>query len=113
MLGVMLLVFLLFNTFAGDPAQVLAGKISNKAEIENIRKQLGVDEPHCKQMTTPPKKAVTGDLRHAHRPQPHHHDPDSRHRDDPMRGAGDGGGLLARWIDRSSGDDYLHHRDVY
>ena len=44
MLGVMLLVFLLFHTFAGDPAQVLAGKISNKADIENIRKQLGVDD---------------------------------------------------------------------
>ncbi len=62
MLGVMLLVFLLFHTFAGDPAQVLAGKISNKADIENIRKQLGVDEPYWKQMAIFAKQVVTADF---------------------------------------------------
>ena len=60
MLGVMLLVFLLFHTFAGDPAQVLAGKISNKADIENIRKQLGVDEPYWKQMAISPVTNAKG-----------------------------------------------------
>ena len=62
MLGVMLLVFLLFNAYGGDPAQVLAGKISNKADIENIRKQLGVDEPYWKQMVIFAKQVVTGDF---------------------------------------------------
>jgi peptide/nickel transport system permease protein len=43
--GVMLLIFVLFNWVGGDPALVLAGKITNKEQIENIRKQLGVDQP--------------------------------------------------------------------
>ncbi|MGZ5079007.1 MAG: ABC transporter permease [Usitatibacter sp.] len=43
--GVILLIFFLFNWVGGDPAQVLAGKISNPEQIANIRKQLGVDRP--------------------------------------------------------------------
>ncbi len=46
MLGVMLLVFVLFNWVGGDPAYVLAGKISNQEQIDNIRRQLGVDQPY-------------------------------------------------------------------
>jgi len=42
-LGVILLIFFLFNWVGGDPAQVLAGKISNPEQIANIRHQLGVD----------------------------------------------------------------------
>ncbi len=45
MLGVVLLVFFLFNWVGGDPAYVLAGKISNPEQIANIRRQLGIDEP--------------------------------------------------------------------
>jgi peptide/nickel transport system permease protein len=48
--GVMLLIFVLFNAVGGDPALVLAGKITNKEQIENIRKQLGVDQPWHVQM---------------------------------------------------------------
>lgn len=48
--GVMLLIFLLFNWVGGDPALVLAGKITNKEQIENIRKQLGVDQPYPVQL---------------------------------------------------------------
>ncbi len=44
-LGVLLLVFFLFNWVGGDPAYVLAGKISNPEQIANIRHQLGIDEP--------------------------------------------------------------------
>jgi peptide/nickel transport system permease protein len=43
--GVVLLVFILFNWIGGDPAYLLAGKISNPETIANIRRQLGVDEP--------------------------------------------------------------------
>ena len=50
MLGVVLLVFILFNLFGGDPAYVLAGKISNPEQIENIRRQLGVDQPYYVQL---------------------------------------------------------------
>ena len=48
--GVMLLIFVLFNAVGGDPALVLAGKITNKEQIENIRKQLGVDQPYYVQL---------------------------------------------------------------
>ncbi|MGH8714117.1 MAG: ABC transporter permease, partial [Casimicrobiaceae bacterium] len=34
-LGVILLVFILFNWVGGDPAYVLAGKISSAEQIEN------------------------------------------------------------------------------
>ena len=44
LLGVLLLVFFLFNWVGGDPAYVLAGKISNPEQIANIRHQLGLDE---------------------------------------------------------------------
>jgi peptide/nickel transport system permease protein len=43
--GVVLLVFILFNWIGGDPAYLLAGKISSPETIANIRRQLGVDEP--------------------------------------------------------------------
>ena len=48
--GVILLIFFLFNWVGGDPAQVLAGKISNPDQIANIRKQLGVDQPYWYQL---------------------------------------------------------------
>jgi peptide/nickel transport system permease protein len=43
--GVILLVFVLFNWVGGDPALVLAGKVPDPAQIENIRRQLGLDQP--------------------------------------------------------------------
>ena len=46
----MLLVFFLFNWVGGDPAYVLAGKIANPEQIENIRRQLGVDQPYWVQL---------------------------------------------------------------
>lgn len=48
--GVILLVFFLFNWVGGDPAMVLAGKISNKEQIENIRHQLGIDRSYAYQL---------------------------------------------------------------
>ena len=50
MLGVVLLIFLLFNWVGGDPAYILAGKMSNPEQIENIRQQLGVDQPYYVQL---------------------------------------------------------------
>jgi peptide/nickel transport system permease protein len=43
--GVIALVFILFNWVGGDPALVLAGKVPDPAQIENIRRQLGIDQP--------------------------------------------------------------------
>ena len=62
LLGVVLLIFFLFNWVGGDPAQVLAGKISNPEQIENIRKQLGVDQPFWRQLLIFCQQIVTGDF---------------------------------------------------
>ena len=62
MLGVILLVFVLFNWIGGDPAYVLAGKISNQEQIDNIRRQLGVDQPAWVQMWIFIKQVLTGDF---------------------------------------------------
>ena len=50
LLGVVLLVFILFNWVGGDPAYALAGKSFNAAQIDNIRRQLGVDRPYYVQL---------------------------------------------------------------
>src|ERR1041385_5621758 len=62
MIGVVLLVFLLFNTVGGDPAYVLAGKISNQEQIDNIRRQLGVDQPYWVQLWIFVKQVLTADF---------------------------------------------------
>jgi peptide/nickel transport system permease protein len=60
--GVILLIFFLFNWVGGDPAQVLAGKISNPEQIANIRKQLGVDQPYWYQLWIFVKQVFTFDF---------------------------------------------------
>ena len=62
LLGVVLLVFFLFNWVGGDPAYLLAGKISNPEQIENIRRQLGVDRPYPVQMGIFLKQIATADF---------------------------------------------------
>ena len=62
MLGVVLLVFFLFNWVGGDPAYVLAGKISNQEQIDNIRRQLGVDQPFYVQLGIFIRQILTGDF---------------------------------------------------
>jgi peptide/nickel transport system permease protein len=60
--GVILLIFFLFNWVGGDPAQVLAGKISNQEQIDNIRRQLGVDQPYWYQLWVFVKQVFTFDF---------------------------------------------------
>lgn len=62
MLGVVLLVFILFNWVGGDPAYILAGKMSNPEQIANIRKQLGIDQPYYIQLWIFIKQIVTFDF---------------------------------------------------
>jgi peptide/nickel transport system permease protein len=62
MLGVVLLLFVLFNWVGGDPAYILAGKISNEEQIANIRHQLGVDRPAYVQIGIFLKQIVTADF---------------------------------------------------
>ncbi|HEV7814874.1 MAG TPA: ABC transporter permease [Janthinobacterium sp.] len=62
MLGVVLLVFVLFNWVGGDPAYILAGKMSNAESIANIRHQLGVDQPYAIQLWIFIKQILTFDF---------------------------------------------------
>jgi peptide/nickel transport system permease protein len=65
MAGVVVLVFVLFNWVGGDPAYILAGKMSNAEAIANIRKQLGVDQPYYVQLGIFVKQIVTFDFGNA------------------------------------------------
>ena len=62
MAGVVVLVFLLFNWVGGDPAYILAGKMSNAEAIANIRQQLGVDQPYYVQLGIFVKQILTFDF---------------------------------------------------
>lgn len=65
MAGVVLLVFALFNWVGGDPAYLLAGKMSSAEQIANIRRQLGVDEPVWVQLGIFVRQIVTFDFGNA------------------------------------------------
>jgi peptide/nickel transport system permease protein len=62
MLGVVLFLFILFNWVGGDPAYILAGKMSNPESIANIRRQLGVDQPYYIQLWIFIKQIATADF---------------------------------------------------
>src|SRR5438046_4156930 len=62
MLGVVVVVFILFNWVGGDPAYVLAGKISSQEQIDNIRRQIGVDQPWWIQLGIFIKQIATADF---------------------------------------------------
>jgi peptide/nickel transport system permease protein len=59
--GVILLVFLLFKGFGGDPAEILGGLNATQAQIEAIRQQLGLNEPLWTQFAIFLKEIVTFD----------------------------------------------------
>jgi peptide/nickel transport system permease protein len=45
LLGVVLLVFVLFRFFGGDPAEIMGGLNATPEQIDAIRRQLGLNEP--------------------------------------------------------------------
>lgn len=45
LLGVVLLVFFLFNVLPGDPARLTMGQRADVASLENVRKELHLDKP--------------------------------------------------------------------
>jgi peptide/nickel transport system permease protein len=59
--GVVLLVFLLFKGFGGDPAEVLGGLNATAGQIDAIRQQLGLNEPLWVQFWIFLKQIVTFD----------------------------------------------------
>ncbi|MCA0177078.1 MAG: ABC transporter permease [Proteobacteria bacterium] len=61
LLGVVLLVFLLFKFFGGDPAEILGGLDATPEQVDAIRQQLGLNEPWWVQLGIFLKQIVTFD----------------------------------------------------
>jgi peptide/nickel transport system permease protein len=61
LLGVVLLVFGLFKGFGGDPAEILGGLNASAAQVQQIRTQLGLDQPLWMQLGLFLKQVVTLD----------------------------------------------------
>ena len=59
LMGVILLVFFLFNWVGGDPAYLLAGLFSNQEQIDSIRAELGLDQPLTVQLWVFVKQVAT------------------------------------------------------
>ena len=49
LLGVIVLVFFLFNVLPGDPARMMQGQRADLSSIETVKKELGLDRPLYKQ----------------------------------------------------------------
>jgi peptide/nickel transport system permease protein len=61
LLGVVLLVFGLFKGFGGDPAEILGGLNASAAQVQQIRIQLGLDQPLWMQLGLFLKQVLTLD----------------------------------------------------
>lgn len=62
-------VFFLFFVAPGDPARMIAGDKATEAQLQQIRKNLGVDRPVIEQYGRFLGNAVTGDLGYSYRNQ--------------------------------------------
>ena len=61
LIGVVLLVFLLFKGFGGDPAEILAGLNATQQQVDAIRQQLGLNDPWWVQLWINIRQIVTFD----------------------------------------------------
>ena len=59
LLGVILLIFILFSLFGGDPAEIIAGQNASAQQVAVIRHQLGLDQPWWIQLWIFCKEVVT------------------------------------------------------
>ena len=59
---VSILTFLFIHLIPGDPARLVAGKDATLEEVENVRHDLGLDQPLYKQYLDYMKNLVTGEL---------------------------------------------------
>jgi peptide/nickel transport system permease protein/oligopeptide transport system permease protein len=69
LIGISILLFFMLRMLPGDPAQVLAGQMASPAEIETIRKQLGLDRPVYEQYLSYLSRLVRLDLGRSARTQ--------------------------------------------
>jgi peptide/nickel transport system permease protein len=61
LLGVVLLIFFLFKYFGGDPAEIIGGLNATPEQVQQIRDQLGLDQPVWVQLWIFIKSIVTFD----------------------------------------------------
>ncbi len=61
LIGVVLLVFILFKFFGGDPAEILGGLNATSEQVDAIRQQLGLNEPWWVQLGIFLKQIATFD----------------------------------------------------
>jgi peptide/nickel transport system permease protein len=61
LIGVVLLVFLLFKQFGGDPAEILGGLNATPEQVQQIRDQLGLNDPWWVQLGIFAKQIITFD----------------------------------------------------
>jgi len=62
LLGVATLVFALIHLIPGDPAQAMLGEAAPQADVDALRRQLGLDRPLLEQYGDFLAGAITGDL---------------------------------------------------
>src|SRR5687767_14548307 len=62
LLGVATLVFSLIHLIPGDPAQAMLGEAAAQADVDELRRRLGLDRPLLEQYTGFLHGLVTGDL---------------------------------------------------
>jgi len=62
MLGVTLAVFLMMHLIPGDPAQIMAGENADEAQVNQMRENLGLNDPLHEQYIRYVVNAVQGDL---------------------------------------------------
>jgi len=60
--GVTLLVFAMLHLVPGDPARILAGEAANPAQVEQVRENLGLNDPFFVQYFRFLTRALQGDL---------------------------------------------------
>ncbi|MFE8700560.1 ABC transporter permease [Cytobacillus sp. FJAT-54145] len=62
MIGVTLAVFLMMHLIPGDPAHIMAGENADEAQVEQMRENLGLNDPLHEQYIRYVVNAVQGDL---------------------------------------------------
>jgi glutathione transport system permease protein len=62
LLGVSIGVFLMIHLVPGDPAELIAGQMATREDIENVRRSLGLDQPLVQQYFTFLGNALMGDF---------------------------------------------------
>lgn len=62
LIGVSVLVFLMIHLIPGDPAEIVAGQMATREDVQNVRRALGLDQPLLQQYLHFAGRALTGDF---------------------------------------------------